>query len=54
VYLASGEILLGHAPSNLSAGMPGDVASVVVWLCSNDAAYINGNVISIDGGLNVI
>ncbi len=32
-------------------GAPEDVARVVAFLCSDDAAYIQGEVISIDGGL---
>jgi 3-oxoacyl-[acyl-carrier protein] reductase len=32
-------------------GKPEDVARVVAFLCSEDAAYIQGEVISIDGGL---
>ncbi len=32
-------------------GAPDDVARVVAFLCSDDAAYIQGEVISIDGGL---
>lgn len=32
-------------------GTPEDVARVVVFLCSEDAAYIQGDVITIDGGL---
>lgn len=32
-------------------GQPEDVARVVAFLCSEDAAYIQGEVIAIDGGL---
>jgi 3-oxoacyl-[acyl-carrier protein] reductase len=32
-------------------GAPGEVASVIAFLASNDAAYVTGTVISIDGGL---
>ena len=32
-------------------GAPDDVASVVAFLCSEGAAYVQGEVISIDGGL---
>jgi NAD(P)-dependent dehydrogenase (short-subunit alcohol dehydrogenase family) len=33
------------------AGTPEDVASVVIFLCSDQARYVNGAVIAIDGGL---
>ena len=32
-------------------GSPEDVAPVVVWLCSDDAAYVTGQTICVDGGL---
>jgi 3-oxoacyl-[acyl-carrier protein] reductase len=32
-------------------GTPSEVASVIAFLASNDAAYVSGTVISIDGGL---
>lgn len=35
------------------SGVPDDVARVVLWLCSDDASYIDGNVLSVDGGLDI-
>jgi len=32
---------------------PGEVANVVRWLASDDAAYISGAVIPVDGGLGM-
>jgi 3-oxoacyl-[acyl-carrier protein] reductase len=32
-------------------GTPEDIAGVVAFLCTDDASYINGQVINIDGGL---
>jgi NAD(P)-dependent dehydrogenase (short-subunit alcohol dehydrogenase family) len=33
------------------AGKPDEVASLVEYLCSDDAAYINGAVYNMDGGM---
>jgi NAD(P)-dependent dehydrogenase (short-subunit alcohol dehydrogenase family) len=48
-----------QAPGNQSissvplarSGYPGEVASLVLFLCSNAAAYITGQAINIDGGI---
>ena len=34
-------------------GSPEDVARAVVWLCTDEAAYVNGAVLRVDGGLVV-
>lgn len=34
------------------AGTPDEVAALVCFLCSDDAAYINGQVIGVDGGMS--
>ena len=31
-------------------GHPAEVAEVVVWLCSDAASYVNGNLMKVDGG----
>jgi NAD(P)-dependent dehydrogenase (short-subunit alcohol dehydrogenase family) len=34
-------------------GQPEDVARAVVWLCTDEASYVNGAALSVDGGLVV-
>jgi NAD(P)-dependent dehydrogenase (short-subunit alcohol dehydrogenase family) len=35
------------------AGDPDDVARAAIWLCSDDAAFITGHALSVDGGLAI-
>lgn len=35
-------------------GVPEDIARVVVWLCSSEASHVTGNVLSVDGGLDIL
>lgn len=43
--------LIAQIPAK-RAGTPGDVASLVGWLCSDAASYVTGSVISTDGGMS--
>lgn len=46
IYLKHGRILLGRA------GKPEDIAGPVAFLCSDDARYITGQIILVDGGVS--
>jgi len=48
----SGSIKAGGDPT-AEMGEPDDVARTVIWLCSQEASYINGNVLSVDGGMDL-
>jgi len=45
----NGEMMLRHHLTP-RLGSPADIASMVVYLCSADAAFITGQIISVDGG----
>jgi len=42
-----------NGPPLEAMGEPDDVARVVIWLCSDDASFVNGNVLAVDGGLDI-
>lgn len=46
IYLKYGRILLGRA------GTPEDIAGPVSFLCSDDARYITGQILLVDGGVS--
>src|SRR3954447_9187899 len=46
VYLKHGRILLGRA------GVPEDVAGPACFLCSEDARYVTGQILPVDGGVS--
>jgi len=51
-YLGAEELdMLGKKPYLKRFGLPQEVATTVVFLASKNAAYINGQIIHIDGGL---
>jgi NAD(P)-dependent dehydrogenase (short-subunit alcohol dehydrogenase family) len=34
-------------------GEPNDIAKAVVWLCSDDASFIQGHALVVDGGITI-
>jgi len=56
--LGEGEAALGTLRSLLAlaqpirrAGLPEDIARAALWLASDDASFVNGQAIVVDGGL---
>jgi 3-oxoacyl-[acyl-carrier protein] reductase len=47
------ELLLGKIPAN-RAGTPDEVAAAVVFLASNEAAYVTGQTLHVNGGMAMI
>jgi 3-oxoacyl-[acyl-carrier protein] reductase len=35
------------------AGQPEDIAGAVAYLCSDDAAFVTGHIIDVNGGLDM-
>ncbi|CAN5194064.1 SDR family NAD(P)-dependent oxidoreductase [soil metagenome] len=48
IYLKHGRILLGRA------GLPADLAGPAFFLCSDDSAYVTGQILLVDGGVTAI
>ncbi len=54
------ERMFGSAPEQEGGGprpdfrKPADVAQVVLWLCSDESKYVNGNVVTADGGMDIV
>lgn len=47
------EAVVGNMPM-ARVGEPSEMAEVVVWLCSDEASYVNGHSFAADGGLMAI
>jgi NAD(P)-dependent dehydrogenase (short-subunit alcohol dehydrogenase family) len=44
-----GDAIMGHIPVK-RMGEPGEIAEMVVWLCSDRASYVTGACYNVDGG----
>src|SRR5712671_3712600 len=44
-----GESIIAHIPFG-RMGQPGEIAEMVVWLCSERASYVTGGAYNVDGG----
>ena len=47
------EEFLAHTPLGKSCGTSRDVAGVVSFLCSEDASWMTGDTLSVDGGSHI-
>ena len=41
-------------PTGVRMGCTADISNTVLWLCSSAAEHINGNIIVVDGGLDIL
>lgn len=44
------QMLISHHSGMKRLGTPEETANAIVWLCSDSASYINGELLAIDGG----
>ncbi len=55
-YFESGEMSAGREIEKHPIGRPGvpeEIAESVVWLCSDDASFVTGHAMSVDGGYTI-
>ncbi len=49
---ARGQTILAHTPAG-RFGVPAELISTLIWLCSPGASFINGVVVPVDGGFSI-
>jgi NAD(P)-dependent dehydrogenase (short-subunit alcohol dehydrogenase family) len=45
------QLILSAAQPIQRAGLPEDIAQAALWLASDDASFVNGHALVVDGGL---
>ncbi len=50
---SAGSLSPSDKGKKMITGVPDDIARVVVWLCSDDASFVNGQIIAADGGSQI-
>ena len=50
---AGKEDLIGHLNPLKRGGVPDEIANAALFLASDEASYVNGHALAVDGGLSI-